>query len=56
MTTPSKQLICVSNPYQINVNYQMFLNKAKLFQHLRQMYSEAVVESDLGRLSVKHRL
>ena len=34
----------------------MFLNKAKLFQHLRQMYSEAVVEYDLGRLSVKHRL
>ena len=25
MTTPSKQLICVSNPYQTTVNYQTYV-------------------------------
>ena len=32
MTTPSKRLICVSNPYQATVNYwtYLFSNKPKL--------------------------
>ena len=48
MTTPAKQLICVSNIYHTTVNYQMYLfsNKPKLVQHPRQMYSEAVVAFD----------
>ena len=48
MTTPSKQLICVSNPYQATVNYwtYLFSNNPKLFQHARQMYSETVVDFD----------
>ena len=48
MTTSSKQLICLLNPYQATVNYQTYLfsNKPKLFQHPRQMYSEGVMAFD----------
>ena len=58
MATPSKQLICVSNPHQTNVSYHtcLFSNKPKLFQHSREMYSEAVVAFNSRHPSVKHRL
>ena len=49
LITPSKQLIYVSDPYQTTVNYQTYLlfsNMPKLFQHPRQIYSEAGVAFD----------
>ena len=47
----------MSNPFQTTVSYQAYLfsNKPKLFQHSKQMYSEAVVTFDWRHLSVKHR-